>query len=113
VLVGPQSRYGYWESRGEKHREVIYKECIFVWIVPGDFNPTFPQLPPSQAMGIANILSSRGVRVYAGLSNYIADSNRWNQIMNNINQNGGSLSQPDPRVSWKTWVEDIATALKK
>src|SRR5690242_20383815 len=49
VLVGPQSRRGYSESRGQQHREDIFKECIFVWIVPDDFNPTFPKLPPSSS----------------------------------------------------------------
>ena len=113
MLVGPQSRHGYSESRGPQHREDIYKECIFVWIVPGDFSPTFPHLPPSTSMAITNVFSSRGVRVYADLSNYIADTNRWQQMMNEMNTNGGSISQPIPRVSWKSWSEDIAAALKK
>lgn len=113
MLVGPQSRHGYSESTGQRHREDIFKECIFVWIVPGDFSPTFPQLPPRTSMGITNIFSSRGVRVYADVSNYIADTNRWQQIMNEMNRNGGSISQPTPRISWKSWNEDIAAALDK
>ena len=114
VLVGPQSRHGYSESRGQRHRDDIYKECIFVWIVPSDFSPTFPQLPPSYSMAITNILSSHGVRIYADVSNYIADTNRWQQMMNEMNTNGGSISQPlPPRISWRSWIEDIGAALKK
>lgn len=113
MLVGPQSRHGYLESRGQKHREDIFTECIFVWIVPGDFSPTFPQLPPSTSMGVENIFSSRGVRVYAEVANYIADTNRWQQMMNELNTNGGSIEQAIPRISWKSWTEDIAAGLKK
>src|SRR5215471_19233108 len=57
MLVGPQSRHGYSDSRGQQHRDDIYKECIFVWIVPGDFNPTFPQLPPSNSVATLNLFS--------------------------------------------------------
>jgi hypothetical protein len=105
MLVGPQSRYGYSESKGEKHREDIFKESIFVWIVTGDFSPTFPKVPPGYRMGIENIFSSRGVRVYANVENYISDTNRWQQI---------AIQQPTPRIiSWKLWNEDIAAALNK
>jgi hypothetical protein len=115
MLVGPQSRHGYSESRGQQQREDIYKECIFVWIVPSDFSPTFPELPPSVSIAITNIFSSRDVRVYADVSNYIADTNRWQQLVNEMSTpgKGGSISQPIPRVSWKSWIEDIAAALKK
>jgi hypothetical protein len=114
MLVGPESRHGYTESKGEQHREDIFKECIFVWIVPGDFNPTFPKLPPGYRVGIENIFSSRGVRVYADVSNYIADTNRWNQIVNEMSTPGGSIQQPTPRIiSWKLWNEDIVAALNK
>ena len=115
MLIGPQSRHGYSESRGQQHREDIYKECIFVWIVPSDFNPTFPELPPSVSIAITNVYSSRGVRVYADVANYIADTNRWQQLVNELSTpgKGVSISQPIPRVSWKSWIEDIAGALKK
>ena len=115
MLVGPQSRHGYSESRGQQHPEDIFKECIFVWIVPGDFSPTFPELHPPFSIAITNIFSSRGVRVYADVSNYIADTNRWQQLVNELSTpgRGGSISQPIPRVSWKSWIEDIAVALKK
>ena len=113
MLVGPQSRHGYSESRGQQNREDIFKECIFVWIVPGDFNPSFPKLPPSFSVAITNIFSSRGVRVYADVSNYITDTNRWQQMVNEMSTKGGSISQPIARVSWKSWIEDIAAALKK
>jgi hypothetical protein len=115
MLIGPQSRHGYSESRGQQQREDIYKECIFVWIVPGDFSPTFPRLDPPYRIGFENIFSSRGVRVYADVSNYIADTNRWQQLVNEMSTpgKGGSISQPIPQVSWKSWNEDIAAALKK
>jgi len=113
MLVGPQSRHGYSESRGQQHREDIFRECIFVWIVPSDFSPTFPQLPPSTRIAIENIFSSRGVHVYADVENYIDDTNRWQQIKNEMSRNGGSISQPIARVSWTSWKEDIAAALKK
>jgi hypothetical protein len=116
MLVGPQSRHGYSASKGEKHREDIFKESIFVWIVPGDFSPTFPQLPPGTRMGIENIFSSRGVRVYAHVDDYIADTNRWQQLVNEMSTpgHGGSIEQPIPRIiSWKLWNEDIVAALNK
>jgi hypothetical protein len=115
VLLGPQSRHGYWESGGKQHREDIFKECIFVWIVPGDFNPTFPKLPPSFSIAITNIFSSRGVRVYADVANYIADTNRWQQMVNGLSTPGigGTISQPIPRVSWKSWIKDIPATLNK
>lgn len=115
MLVGPQSRHGYSESKGQEHREDIFKECIVVWIVPDDFTPTFPQLPPGSTMAITKIFSSRGVRVYADVANYITDTNRWQQMVNDLSTstNGGSISQPIPRTSWKTWNEDIAAALNK
>ena len=115
ALIGPQSRHGYSETKGQQQREDIFKECIFVWIVPGDFNPSFPKLPPAISMGITNIFSSRGVRVYAHVDNYIADTNRWQQLVNEMSTpgRGGSIRQPDPRVSWNSWVEDITAALKK
>jgi hypothetical protein len=95
------------------HPEDIFKECIFVWIVPGDYSPTFPELHPPFSIAITNIFSSRGVRVYADVSNYIADTNRWQQLVNSTPGRGGYISQPIPRVSWKSWIEDIAAALKK
>lgn len=114
ILVGPQSRHGYSESKGQQQREDIFKECIFIWIVPSDFSPTFPPLPPRTSMVITNIFSSRGVRVYADVSNYITDTNRWQQIMNRMSTNGGAISQPaPPRISWELWSEDIVAALNK
>ena len=114
MLVGPQSRHGFSESSGgQKHREDIFKECIVVWIVPGDFDPTFPKLSPPYSIAFTNVFSARGVRVYADVSNYIADTNRWQQMVNEMTAKGGSIAQPIARVSWNSWIEDIAAALKK
>ena len=46
VLVGPRTNYMDWTDRsGTVHREDVANECIFIWLVPGDFKPNFPRFP--------------------------------------------------------------------
>jgi len=43
ILLGPQPNYVDWtDYQGQPHREYLAKECIYVWIVPGNFKPKFP-----------------------------------------------------------------------
>src|SRR5438045_3196924 len=38
ILVGPQPNYlELTDHEGKTHREYLAKECLYVWIVPGDF----------------------------------------------------------------------------
>src|SRR5213594_3335047 len=69
ILVGPQPNYlELTDHEGKTHREYLPQECLYLWIVPGDFEPRFEHLtlynffdPPWHPRPV---FASRSVRVY-------------------------------------------------
>jgi hypothetical protein len=109
LLVGPQSNYIDWIDRaGGSHREHLAKECLYIWLVPGDFKPQFPRFP-SEPWGGAQLYSSRAIRAYGYTSHYIADTNRMDTII----KEATSISSPEIRISWSSWQRDIGASLKQ
>ncbi len=108
LLLGPQSNYISWtDAQDRSHREHIAKECLYIWLVPGDFKPPFPKFP-SEPWGGGRLYSSKGINVYGYKSHHIADTNRMNVIMKNATR----VSSPDIRISWTSWQQDIKSSLK-
>ena len=70
ILLGPQLLYSDLNDRaGRTHREYLWKECLYVWVVPGDFEPKFGRTtiynffdPPWHPHPV---FASRSVGVYA------------------------------------------------
>jgi hypothetical protein len=114
MLVGPQLIYCDLNDRtGRTHREYLWKDCLHIWIVPGDFEPKFERTtiynffdPPWHPHPV---FVSRSVKVYAEPSGYIIDTNRVDQLIRELY---GFSSQP-VRLSWKSWRRDIAASLKE
>jgi hypothetical protein len=109
LLVGPRSNYIDWTDRaGGSHREHLAKECLYIWLVPGDFKPPFPHFP-SEPWGGEQLFSSRAIRAYGHESHHIADTNRMDAII----QEATRVSSPEIRISWSSWQRDIAESLKR
>jgi hypothetical protein len=114
MLVGPQPNCIEWTDHEEKtHREFLAKECLYVWIVPGDFEQierrTFFNFffdPPVHRRAVC---SCRNVRVYAQVEQYIADTNRFAQILKECS----GVGSPEIHLSWKSWRRDFAASLTK
>jgi hypothetical protein len=114
ILAGPQANYIDWiDFEGKTHREFLAKECLYVWIVPGDFEPKFDRLTfynffyhPWRPHPV---FASRNVRVYGDIDHYIADTNREDQIL----REASNISSPYVHLSWKSWRRDIAASLQK
>jgi hypothetical protein len=109
ILLGPQPNYIDWtDHQGLPHREYLAKECLYLWIVPGDFKP---QLPPfyADAPKPDRIFSSRDLRVYGYVSHRIADTNRMDQII----KDAAMVSSPEIRLSWTTWKRDVAASVSR
>jgi len=113
ILVGPRPNYfELTDDQGKTHREYIAKECLYIWIVPGDFEPKFTPLnifwlidPPWRPF---TVFVSRDVRVYADISHYVADMDHFHQVL----KASRKISSPEIHLSWKSWQRDIATSLK-
>lgn len=109
LLVGPGSNYVDWTDRaGGSHREHLAKECLCIWIVPGDFKPPFPHFP-SEPWGGKQIYSSSTLRAYGHEPHHIADTNRMDTIIKEATR----ISSPEIRTSWSSWQRDIEASLKK
>ncbi len=108
LLVGPQTNYIDWTDRsGGTHREHIAKECLYIWLVPGDFKSPCPRF--GEDFAAEELFSSRTIRAYGFISQYIANTNRWNAIL----KNAARTSSPEVSISWSNWQRDIGTSLRK
>jgi hypothetical protein len=109
VLLGPGTNYINWtDSQGRPHREALARECLYVWLVPGDFSPKFPRFP-SEPWGGEQVFSSKAIRAYGYVSHHIADTNRMDTIIKAATM----VSSPSIRISWAAWQRDIKASLKK
>lgn len=109
LLVGPRSNYIDWKDRaGGSHREYLAKECLYIWLVPGDFRRDFPRFP-REPWGGEQLHSSRAIRAYGYKSHHIADTNRMDRII----QEATTVSSPDISISWSSWQRDIGESLKR
>jgi hypothetical protein len=107
-LVGPGLNCVDWTDRaGASHREHLAKECLYIWLVPGDFKPPFPHFP-SEPWGGKQIYSSSTLRAYGYQSHHIADTNRMDTIMREATR----ISSPEIHISWSSWPRDIEASLK-
>jgi len=108
LLLGPQSNYIDWTDRmGDSHREHLARECLYIWIVPGNFKPLFPR--SRESWEPEQLYSSRNLRAYGYISHHIADTNRFNMILKNARM----ISSGDVRISWLSWKRDIGASLKE
>jgi hypothetical protein len=115
ILLGPQRIYSDLNDRaGSTHREYLWKECLYVWVVPGDFEPKFGRTtiynffdPPWHPHPV---FASRSVKVYAEPGKYILDTNRMDEL---FRQQGYGTSPQEFRLSWKSWRPDIAASLRE
>jgi hypothetical protein len=107
LLVGPQSNYIDWTDRaGGTHREHIAKECLYIWLVPGDFKSPCPRF--GEDFRAEELYSSRTIRAYGHIQHHIADTNRWDTILKDATR----ISSPGVSISWSNWQRDIGTSLK-
>ncbi len=110
ILLGPTSLPIDWiDKQGLPHQEFLSKECIYIWIMPSDFTPSFPSLWSDHPPLPEKISSSRDILVYGFSLSHIADTNRWNIILDHAKQFPGSTNH----LSWLTWQKDISLSLKK
>ena len=112
MLVGPQTNIIYWtDHAGQSHREGLARECLYVWIVHGEFQSRLPRF--NFRIGAARlperVYSARGIRVYTRETHHIADTNRFDEIM----KDNAMSSWGDISLSWKNWRRDIAGFLAK
>jgi hypothetical protein len=115
VLLGSQLIYSDLRDRaGTTHREYLWKECVYVWIVPESFEPPFRRTtiynffePPWRPHPV---FASRGVKVYAEADKYILSTNRMDEL---FRRDAYSTSPQELHLSWKSWRRDIAASLKK
>jgi hypothetical protein len=114
LLVGPQQTYCDLNDRaGKTHREYLWKECLHVWVVPGNYEPKFERTtiynffdPPWHPHPV---FASRDVKVYAEPSGRIIDPNRVDQLI----REAYGFSPQEIRLSWRSWRRDIAASLRK
>lgn len=112
ILLGPKSKYVDWlDKQGKAHRDYLAKECIYIWLVPPDFTPQFPHWWTDPPPLPKRVYSSREIKVYGLVFQHIADTNRWQTIIDK--ECGGEISSPDIHLSWKDWKRDISIGLKK
>jgi hypothetical protein len=112
TLLCLRPNYSEWtDKQGATHREYIHKECIFLWVMPGDFKPQFPRsiafnfvFPPAQL-----VYASPEVRVYGRVDQYTTNTNRAKQILKEATR----ISCPEVQPSWTSWQSDIAAKLQK
>jgi len=108
LLIGPQSNYIDWTDRGGgRHREHLAKECLYIWLVLGDFKASFPR--SRENWRAENLYSSQTIRAYGYIAHHIADTNRMDTILKEATK----ISSPEVRISWSSWQRDIGTSLKK
>jgi hypothetical protein len=109
ILLGPQPNYIDWTDRqGQPHRKYLAKECLYVWIVPGDFRPALPSFY-EDALRPDRIFVSRDVRVYGFVSHHIANTNRMDQILKAATR----VSSGNMQLSWAMWKNDINASLSR
>jgi hypothetical protein len=114
TLLGPQPNYAGWiDKQGATHRDYIHKECIFLWLMPGDFKPKFRQTtifnffdPPWRPR---LVFASPQVRVYGWVYQHTTDTNRAKQILKDATE----IWCPEVRPSWASWHSDIAASLRR
>jgi len=110
LLLGPVSHYIQWKDRqGVTHRDSLAKECLFVWIVPSDFKPSFPAWWTDHPPLPERVYASKGVRIYGIELHHIADTNRFDAILEKATE----TSWPPVPFSWTSWRKDIAASQKK
>jgi hypothetical protein len=110
LLLGPVSHYIQWkDKKGVTHHDSLAKECLYVWIVPSDFKPPFPPWWTDHPPLPERVYVSKGVRVYGFESHHIADTNRFDAIIEEATE----TSWPPVQFSWTSWRRDIAASQKK
>jgi hypothetical protein len=111
TLIGPGRNAINWVDRdGKQHQEMIAAECIFVWVVPANFQPSWPLIDLSPgAQWPERLGDAGGVAVYAMVDQVITDPARLRQIMDSATE----ISSPWVQVSWSGWRRDIPAALSK
>lgn len=109
-LLGPKPNYTDWtDKQGKAQREYLDKECLYIWLVPPDFTPTFPPWWTDHPPLPRRVFSSREIKVYGLESQYTPDTNRLKTILDNCSL----ISSPDLSLSWTHWKRDISRGLKK
>jgi hypothetical protein len=110
TLVGPGRNAINWVDRdGKQHQEMLAAECIFVWLVPTSFRPTWPLIDMSGARWPERLGDANGIAAYGLSDQEITDPARMQQITNGATE----ISSPSVQVSWLDWKRDIAAALRR
>ena len=109
MLLGPDPNYIIWrDCEGHEHRQDLARECLYIWLVPGDFEPPFPRFP-SEPWGGETLFSSKSIGAYGFATHEITNRARFEAIMEEATRSGWG----EVRISWRSWKRDIADSLKK
>lgn len=109
LLVGPESRCIRWtDSTGKEHEACVAKECLHVWVVPGDFETDIPRLDFGNGLP-KRVVSLKAFRVYGYSNGQIEDKPKLDAIRKGAS--GSSWSEAS--LSWKHWRRDIQDSLRK
>jgi hypothetical protein len=112
ILLGTHSNCLTWtDKQGLIHRKFLAKECLYIWLLPADCTPTFPppwkESPPLPE----RVYSSRGINVYGLVFQHIADTNRFQTILDK-EVGGEKFWWQSGDISWRDWRRDISASLK-
>jgi hypothetical protein len=112
ILLGPKSNCLVWtDKQSAIHREYLAKECLYIWLVPPDFTPSFPHWWTDPPPLPKRVYSSREIKVYGLVFQHIADTNRFQTILDK--ECGGEIHTESGDLSWRNWRGDISASMKK
>jgi len=109
ALLGTASCRVDWAGRnGQAHKDYVAKECLHVWVVPGDLETHLPRLDLGGNLP-RRVLLSKEFRVYGYPDRQIVKKAE----LDVIHRNASVVRWPEVILSWKRWRQDIAASLMK
>jgi hypothetical protein len=107
ACLGPNRNPIRWVTQGKAHEERLARECLYLWIVPKDFEPRWPAFDMIGSTYPQQVVASERYKIF-GYPWQECDQARLKEITASAEE----VSSPDLSLSWPSWRSDLARVLK-